>query len=331
MLFRGAAATGAGMKFGGRFDTQGCVLVRRLAGTVGRWLMLACATTLLTACGEQRDAGYEPEFSPSPPQVHPEYSFGIHPQRNPEKLHEVFGPLIEYLNGEIPEVRFVFEASRNYETFDQKIATRQFAFVLPNPYETLLAIDKGYRVFAKMGNDDDLRGLIVVRRDSDIDSVDDLKGKAVSFPAPTALAATMMTQYFLQVRGLDVRRDIEVRYVGSMESSLLNIQRRNVAAGTAYPPAWRMFNRQRPELARELRVLWQTESLPNNSFMARDDVPPELVDRVRRTLLAMQSSEPGRKVLAGMDLSRFEAATDSTYDPVKVFMRKYRETFGPHP
>ena len=64
--------------------------------------------------------------------------------------------------------------------------------MLPNPYETLLAIDRGYRVFAKMGNDEDLRGLIVTRRDSGIESLADLKGRAVSFPAETALAATML-------------------------------------------------------------------------------------------------------------------------------------------
>lgn len=318
------------MKFESRFVSKQCVGAHRVSKAFRQWLMPVCVAALLAACGESRRADYEPEYAATPPQTLPEYSFGIHPQRNPEKLHEVFGPFIDYLNGEIPDVRFVFEASRNYDVFDQKIAMRQFAFVLPNPYETLLAIDKGYRVFAKMGNDDDLRGLIVARRDSGIDSVDDLKGKAVSFPAPTALAATMMTQYFLQVRGLDVRRDIEARYVGSMESSLLNIQRRNVVAGTAYPPAWRMFSKQRPELARELHVLWQTESLPNNSLMARDDVPPELVDRVRSALLAMGSSEAGRKVLAGMDMPRFEVATDSTYDPVRVFVHKHRETFGSH-
>lgn len=295
-----------------------------------RAMLICAAAVMLAACGDERWRDYEPEYAPAPAESRAEYVFGIHPQRNPEKLHAVFGPLIDYLNEQLPDARIVFEASRNYDVFDQRIAARQFAFVLPNPYETLLAIDKGYRVFAKMGNDADLRGLIVVRRDSDIDSVDDLKGKAVSFPAPTALAATMMTQYFLQTRGLDVRRDIEARYVGSMESSLLNIHRGNVAAGTAYPPAWRMFNRERPGLAGDLQVLWQTESLPNNSVMARDDVPPALVERVGRALLTMQTTEAGRRVLAGMDLPLFEPATNTTYDPVREFLKKYQDTFGPH-
>ena len=290
--------------------------------------LLGVALAAMSACGEGQRQHYEPEYGATAPQGAAEYVFGIHPQRNPEKLHAVFGPLIDYLNASLSGVRLVFEASRNYAAFDARIAARQFAFVLPNPYETLLAIDAGYRVFAKMGNDADLRGLIIVRRDSGIDAISDLRGKAISFPAPTALAATMMPRYFLRGHGLDVERDIEMRFVGSMESSLLNIHRGNVAAGTAYPPAWRMFMRERPELARDLQVLWETESLPNNSVMARDDVPPELVERVRDALLSMHTTEAGRAVLAGMDLPYFESAADSTYAPVRAFLESYRETFG---
>jgi len=40
--------------------------------------------------------------------------------------------------------------------------------------------------------------------------VSDLKGKAVSFPAPTALAAAIMPQYYLQTHGIDVMKDIEM-------------------------------------------------------------------------------------------------------------------------
>lgn len=290
--------------------------------------LLGVALAAMSACGEGQRQDYEPEYGPSAFPGTAEYVFGIHPQRNPEKLHAVFGPLIDYLNASLNGVRLVFEASRNYAAFDMRIAAREFAFVLPNPYETLLAIDAGYRVFAKMGNDADLRGLIIVRRDSGIDAIGDLRGKAISFPAPTALAATMMPRYFLRRRGLDVERDIEARFVGSMESSLLNIHRGNVAAGTAYPPAWRMFMRERPELARDLQVLWETESLPNNSVMARNDVPPELVERVRDILLSMHTTEAGRAVLAGMDLPYFESAADTTYAPVRAFLKSYRETFG---
>lgn len=289
-------------------------------------VLLAAALTM--ACGERQERAYEPAYSTTTQGERKEYIFGIHPQRNPERLHAVFGPLIDYLNERVRDVHFVFEASRNYDIFDDKIESRRFQFVLPNPYETLLAIEHGYRVFAKMGNDADLRGLIVVRRDGSIESVDDLRGKVMGFPAPTALAATMLPKHFLFTRGLDYRRDLEVRYVGSMESSLMNVYVGNVAAGTVYPPAWRMFLKERPALAAALRIVWETEPLPNNSVMARDDVPPSLVAQVGESLLTMPETPRGRQVLALMDLTEFEAASDSTYDPVRRFLAQYRDIFG---
>lgn len=293
-----------------------------------RYLPLCGLMLLLGGCDGAGQPEYAPRYGPAPEGGRTEYVFGVHPQRNPSKLHAVFGPLVEYLDAELPQVSFIFEASRNYDSFDEKIEARHFDFVLPNPYETLLAIERDYRVFAKMGRDEDLRGLILVRRDSRISRIADLKGKAVSFPAPTALAATMLPRYFLHTQGLDVRREIEVRYVGSMESSLLNILRGNVAAGTVYPPAWRMFLDERPALAGELKVMWETDSLPNNSVMARDDVPNELVEQVGRLLFGLHDTQRGRQILARMDSPYFEAADNTTYAPVRDFMQRYREVFG---
>ena len=294
-----------------------------------RYMFLIALTSVLGACGNSGTQVYQPEFSAMPVATGPEYVFGIHPQRNPEKLRAVFGPLIGYLNKHVQGATFVFEASRSYAAFDQKLYGRQFAFVLPNPYETVKATEKGYRVFAKMGDDDDLRGLILVRRDSGISNVFHLKGKAVSFPAPTALAATLMPKLFLQTHGLNVNSDIQPLYVGSMESSIMTVYMRNAAAGTAYPPAWRMFKKEQPKIAAELKVLWETDSLPNNSVMARDDVPRDLVDRVAQALFTMQTNPEGRAVLARMDLSAFEPASNETYDPVRVFLQKYQAALGP--
>lgn len=284
---------------------------------------------LLSACDNTGATSYQPEFSASPNSTVKEYIFGVHPQRNPKKLRAVFGPLVDYLNQHVEGANLVFEASRNFAAFDEKQARREFDFVLPNPYGTLKGIESGYRVFGKMGNAGDLRGLILVRRDSDIKTVADLRGKTLSFPGPTALAATIMPRYFLFSQGLNVDTDFKSIYVGSMESSLTNVYRGNVAAGTAYPPAWRDFARTQPQLASELKVMWETEAMPDNSLMARDDVPQELVDRIASVLFGMHTDKQGQAVLASMDLTMFKPATNEDYAPVRAFIKKYEEQIGP--
>lgn len=284
---------------------------------------------LLAACQQQDSGGDEPRFSEAAPALGQESVFAVHPLHNPVRLFEVYGPVVDYLGRNIPGSRFRLEASRNYGEFEKKLYGRQVAFALPNPYQTLEALRHGYHVIAKMADDQKFTGLILVRRDSGIREVADLKGKKVAYPASTALAATMMPQYYLQTHGLDVNRDIENLYVGSQESSIMNVYLGNVAAAATWPLPWEAFQKEQPDKARELAVQWQTEPLINNGVVARDDVPDELAGEVARLLDTLHSSEEGRAILARMPLSRFEPADDARYQVVADFLQQFSRAIRP--
>ncbi len=283
----------------------------------------AVAALLLAACNSGEEPEYTPSFSAVAGSTEAVYVFGVHPLHNPQRLYEVFGPLTSYLSAHIDGARFRLEASRNYAAFDTKLYAGQFQFALPNPYQTVNAVQKGYRVFGKMGDDDNFRGIILVRKDGGIRDVTDLRGKAVSYPAPSALAATMLPQYYLKTHGLDVMHEVDNRYVGSQESSIMNVYLGDVAAGATWLPPWRALSRQRPELAEALEIKWQTESLPNNGLVVAADVPAAVVAQVSELLFSLHRHEEGRKILERMELSRFEPADDATYQPVREFISRF--------
>ena len=292
--------------------------------------ILMLAAFGLMACNRDGSGGKsEPLYAAKPATAGREYIFAIHPLHNPVRLFEVYGPLIEYLNRNIPGTTFRLEASRNYEEFESKLYARQFDFALPNPYQTLNSLGHGYHVIAKMGDDFRFAGIILVRRDSGIKKVSDLKGKKVSYPARTALAATMMPQYYLQTHGLDVNRDIENLYVGSQESSIMNVYLGNVAAAATWPLPWDAFQKEYPDKARELQLKWETEPLINNGVVARDDVPEALAKRVAQLLDTLHNSEEGKTILARMPLSRFELADDRRYRVIEDFLHKFSRNVRP--
>jgi phosphonate transport system substrate-binding protein len=177
-----------------------------------------------------------------------------------------------------------------------------------------------------MGDDDKFTGIILVRRDSGINQLADLKGKKVSYPARTALAATMMPQYYFQTHGLDVNRDIENLYVGSQESSIMNVYMGNVAAGATWPLPWEAFRKEHPDKARELALKWETGPLINNGVVARDDVPEQIAAQVAQLLATLHTHEDGRIILSRMPLSRFELADDLRYRVVGDFLHKFNRT-----
>jgi len=283
-----------------------------------RWGLLL-SIFLLAGCGKQEES-YQPGFSASPPVAGQEYIVGIHPLHNPKRLFEVYDPIVAYIEANIPGSHFKLEASRNYEEFDKKLNEGHFDFAMPNPYQTVRSLKHGYRVFGKMGDDENFRGIILVRKDSGIKTVSDLKGKKVSYPAATALAATMMPQYYLHTHGLDVNKDIENLYVGSQESSIMNVLRGHVAAGATWPLPWKAFIKENPNLADQLEVKWQTETLPNNGWVVRNDISPDLAEKFAALLFSLDEADPGKQMLAKLPLSKFEAATERTYQPVEEFL-----------
>ena len=298
--------------------------------SVSRWQFIKNLTRILilalmflqTGCGEEQSV-QTPTFKQASEKDKTVYRFGIHPLHNPERLHDIFGPVMAYLNKHIDEVEFKVEASRNYAHYDEKLFAGEFHFSLPNPYQTITSLQHGYRVFGKMGDDHNFRGIFLVRKDSDIGKVTDLKGKPVSYPAPTALAATMMPQYYLYQNGLDVMNEVDNRYVGSQESSIMNVFLGHSVAGATWPPPWLALSKERPELAEELEIKWQTEPLPNNGLVVRNDIPESIVKEVSNLLLSLHTHEEGRNMLEKMELSKFEAADDATYQPVIDFIENF--------
>ena len=297
-----------------------------------RWglrLALAIALSSLLGCEQQpreQPLQYRPAPTPAGVVV---YRFAIHPLHNPEKLFQAYQPLVDWLNRGLPGVRIELEASRDYQAYEQKIERREPDFLLPNPWQTLQAIRLGYHVVAMAGDADDFRGLFIVRRDSTIRRPADLKGKVVSYPSPTALAAAVMPQYYLYSQGIDVRKDIQNNYVGSQESSIMNVYLGQSAAGATWPPPWRLFQKDHPREAAQLQVLWQTPPLVNNSVMVRNDVPADIAGLFKRKLLDLASSREGSLVLASMQTSGFYQSDDASYDRVRDYVARFEKDVRP--
>jgi phosphonate transport system substrate-binding protein len=282
-------------------------------------------------------AGCEPPPAEKPLQYNtapsgvsvPIYHFAVHPLHNPQLLAAAYQPLVDHLNGQLDGARIELEASRDYQAYEEKFRARRPAILLPNPWQTLEAMKVGYRVIAMAGDAEDFKGIFIVRKDSGIKTPADLKGKTVSYPSPTALAACVMPQYFLHQNGVDVNRDIQNAYVGSQESSIMNVFLGQSAAGATWPPPWRLFQRDYPDEAAQLEQLWETPPLMNNSVMLRDDVPEAVGAVIRKTLLDLTQTPEGQKILAGMSTARFHAADDASYAKVRDYIATFEREVRP--
>ncbi len=109
----------------------------------------------------------------------------------------------------------------------------------------------------------------------------------------------------------------------------MNVYLGKSAAASTWPPPWRAFIKERPEVAEKVIVKWQTPPLPNNGLVVRSDVPQSTVKKVKNIILSLHTHAEGRTILETMELSRFEAADNATYEPVREFLKRFENEVRP--
>ncbi len=270
---------------------------------------------------------YEPGYEAVTERKTSEFSVGILPHHNPRTLFSTYNEIFNTTNSMLAGFKLKVVASRNYQVFDRRISKKDFDFLFLNSYELVkYAEPAGYKVFAKWDDDSQFIGMCMVHRDSHITNISDVRGKTIAFPAPSALAATMIPLGHLYNHGLQIGRDFEVRYVGSLESAVLSVYLGRVEIGCSSPRPWEKFARDNPEKAMHLRPLFRTRSLPRIAIAVRSDVPAEYVSQVQRALTSLHETEQGRKALAALPLARIVAANSNTFDEARDYIQWFTRT-----
>jgi len=256
------------------------------------------------------------------------YKFGIHPYLNSKKMYVAYRPILDLIEKKVGGIEIILETSLNYADYNKKLYRGDFDISLPNPFQTYNALSHEYKVIARMKPDTVFRGIFIARKDSHLSSVDQLKGKKVSFPAPTALAATMMPLMYLHEQGLDVEHDIQKMYVGSQYSSILNAYVSDTIAGATWPPPWESWKKENPQKAKEMEVVWQTESLINNGVIVKNELDEALVEKLKDVLVGLDKTLRGQQLLYAAGFEGFRDSNCSDYDVVSDFLKSYDKVIG---
>jgi phosphonate transport system substrate-binding protein len=238
-------------------------------------------------------------------------------------INDAFDPFIQFINRKKVGITVKVVMCQSYKEYNEKMRNGFFDIVFANPADALDIMNNGYSVFAKLSRDDMYRAVIITRKDSRINTVTDLKNCSISFPGPTAFAGTMLPLYFLYQHGLNVNQDIKPLYVASQESTFYNVfLGKSVAAGCWIMP-WKNFQKTNPDIASKLCVKWETPALISSPIMARNNLDTLYLGKFKKILFTLQDNPEGRKLLESISLGNFIAASNTTYDPAKAFLKKY--------
>ncbi len=243
----------------------------------------------------------------TPAQAATDLTFGIVPQQSASRLAQVWVPLLEHLSQETGRT-IRFETAKDIPTFEACLARGAYDFAYMNPYHyTTFNTVAGYQAFARQA-EKRLRGLIVVRTDSDYRKLEDLDGMAVAFPSPAAFGASVIPRAEMRERQMSITPN----YVKSHDSVY-----RAVVAGLfpAGGGVLRTFGNIPEDLRSELRVLYETEAYTPHAFAAHPRVENTLVGEIAQHMQALQNDRPD--LLGAIGMAGVQTAIDGDWDDIR--------------
>lgn len=237
-------------------------------------------------------------------------------------------PLADYLSERIG-VKVDFVVAPDFKVYQERMERGEYDITFSNPFQYIVAHSKaGYAAFVKVAGEP-FTGIILVRRDSGIKRVEDLKGKTIAFAYPTAWAAAVQTRKWLEVNyGIDYYKDMKPRFVGSHDSAILAVYTRVTDAAGAIPHEFRTMNEK---VKRELIVIGETPPHPQMPFAHHPKLDKKIVEKIKDALLSLDGRTPeGRKILDAMEREGFEGADDREYDVVRALADEYSKNGMPY-
>lgn len=245
-----------------------------------------------------------------------EYTFAVFPHLPPADIERIFAPMAKELSVAIGKP-VKFTSATSFTSFKSRLMNEEFdiAFVQPFDYVTI-ADELGYIPLAARG--EDLKAIIVVRPDSGINSIQDLKGKKIATP-PRIAAVSYLIKDHLQQNNLKPGKDTRIVYRRSHISCMQQVQIRSVdACGTARPPL-RVY---RARMKKNLKIIGETRAIPHALFAVHPRVDASVRDTIAQRILAWKDTPEGKKILSTGYFRSFKPTQDSTYNIVREIKKK---------
>ncbi len=261
--------------------------------------------------------------TPASPADSTELIVGVFPRRSPSEMVEMFSPLANRLSEELKRpVRL--ETTPDFGSFWTAVASKRYHLVHYNQYHYVRSRkEAGYQVVAKNeeGGQSTITGVLMVRKDSGLRTIRDLRGKKIVFGGnEQAMGAYILPTYMLRRAGLD-KGDYRQEFAINPTNVSLAVFFRQADAGGSGNIVFSMpFVRDKIDVS-QMEYLARSEPVAQLPWAVRGDLGPAETARLRQALLNIRHAPNGEQILKAAALTGLVSATDDEYNPVRRIIR----------
>jgi len=255
------------------------------------------------------------------------------PSQNAETLEAKAKPL-EKLLGDKLGIPVKVSVSTDYNTVIEAMASKQVdvGFLPPSNYvvahDTRKAADLLVQA-TRFGVDDatgqptkDLvdfyKAMLVVKADSPIKSVADLKGKKIGWQGVTSAAGYVYPGYVLKKAGVDPVKDVTGVQFQGHDKAIIALLNGQVDAVGVFQDIRANMTKDYPDVFKQTRVLAFSDKIPNDTIAVRSDMDAAFKKKLQDAFIAIGNDPEGQKIIFDVYSHKGYVATDdSKFDIVR--------------
>jgi len=166
-------------------------------------------------------------------------------------------------------------------------------------------------------------GLLVVRDQSGIESLEDLRGKRVAFTSRASASGYVLPLAFLADNGIQVATDLgELVFTQHHDVSLQLLIDQQVDVAAVSSTMLRAARKRGMPLD-DLVILARTGTVPQDVISSTGSLPPDLVERITEALLSISSHDQSSRALLPtlLRLNGWHRADKADYDRLERSIR----------
>ncbi|MDH5183480.1 MAG: phosphate/phosphite/phosphonate ABC transporter substrate-binding protein [Gammaproteobacteria bacterium] len=223
------------------------------------------------------------------------YVFSVVPQYPVNVLYKDWSPLLEEL-GKQTGFKFKLQLADSIPEFERDLLLGNYDFAYANPFHTVMAHkSQSYRPIIR-DNSSRLKGILVVRKDSKIHTVQQLQDSSIAFPSPNAFASSL----FMKTQLINKEKiSFQTRYAESHTNTIRYVLLGKSIAGSVVS---RTLEKQRPEAKNNLRTIYQTPEILPHPILAYPSVDTEAAQRFQQGILELSKTAKGQQLLENVHM-----------------------------
>ena len=244
-----------------------------------------------------------------------ELVLGVFPYVSPAQLVAFHTPLKDHLAKSLQRPVTLVTAP-DFDSFVERTRQGQYDIILTAPHLGRLAETRdGYKRLAMTGHS--VQGIFLTRKDSNIQKIEDLKGKSVMIAQRTSIIF-QMAEELLKEKGLVPGKDVTIVETRTHNNAMHAPLRGEADASVTGTLLWQVLGQEHKD---QMRVIGTTDEAPGFVMMANPRLPREDVDAIRSLLLDYHNVPGSESYFSTTGYKSFQPIEDKVMKRLDPYIR----------